>query len=50
VAIFGSSDKADVKKSVHSTTIITGCMNIKGNIEGCGMIHIDGTEIGRAHV
>jgi len=46
VAIFGSSDKSKTevkKKSLHSTTIITGCMNIKGNIEGCGMIHIDGT-------
>jgi cytoskeletal protein CcmA (bactofilin family) len=43
MAIFGGSEKKEVKKSVHSTTIITGCMNINGNIEGCGMIHIDGT-------
>ena len=42
MAIFGSSDKVDTKKSVHSTTIITGCMNINGDIKGCGMIHIDG--------
>jgi cytoskeletal protein CcmA (bactofilin family) len=47
VAIFGSSDKSSKteisKSNAHSTTIITACMNINGNIEGCGMIHIDGT-------
>lgn len=45
MAIFGRKNNADsgVKTSVHSTTIITGCMKMNGNIEGCGMIHIDGT-------
>ncbi|MEA1953511.1 MAG: polymer-forming cytoskeletal protein [Campylobacterota bacterium] len=54
MSIFGKSSKeeqvttASVKKSTgtsvstHSTTIITKCMNIKGDIEGCGTIHIDG--------
>lgn len=46
MAIFGSNDKAEIKKSAHSTTIITGCMQINGNIEGCGMIHVDGTVYG----
>ena len=50
MAIFGSSDKNEIKKSVHSTTIITGCMNIQGNVEGCGMIHIDGTVHGDINV
>ena len=50
MAIFGGNDKGDIKKSVHSTTIITGCMNIQGNVEGCGMIHIDGTVHGDINV
>lgn len=53
MAIFGGSsntNKNEIKKSVHSTTIITGCMNIHGNVEGCGMIHIDGTVHGDINV
>ena len=50
MAIFGSNTKSEIKKSVHSTTIITGCMNIQGNVEGCGMIHIDGTVHGDINV
>jgi cytoskeletal protein CcmA (bactofilin family) len=54
VAIFGSngkSSKTEVSKNnAHSTTIITGCMNINGNIEGCGMIHIDGTVHGDLNI
>lgn len=46
MAIFGSNDKTEIKKSAHSTTIITSCMQINGNIEGCGMIHVDGTVYG----
>lgn len=44
MAFFGSNDKANTVTtgSKNSTTIITGCMNIKGNIQGCGTIHIDG--------
>jgi len=44
MAIFGSSEtKKEVKKNVHSTTIITQCMDIKGDVKGCGTIHVDGT-------
>ena len=42
MAIFGGNGKKEVSKNIHSTTIITGCMNINGNINGCGTIHIDG--------
>lgn len=30
------------KNSAYSTTIITKCMEVKGDIKGCGTIHIDG--------
>ena len=33
-----------------STTIITECMNIEGNIKGCGTMHIDGTIRGDIYV
>lgn len=56
MAIFGgSSSKTEVKSSSvgsnsKSTTIITDCMNIKGDIDGCGAIHIDGTMHGNINV
>jgi len=44
MAIFGnSSNTKEVKGSATSTTIITKCMEIRGDIKGCGIIHIDGT-------
>ena len=39
--MFGNK-KGDIAMS-SSTTIITKCMEIKGNIKGCGTMHIDGT-------
>jgi len=30
------------KNASYSTTIITKCMEVKGDIKGCGTIHIDG--------
>jgi len=53
MAIFGKSEKKavkEVKSSSHSTTIITSCMNIEGNIKGCGTIHIDGTVHGDLNI
>ena len=60
MAIFGKSEKkAPVAantnsmknmKSIHSTTIITECMEIKGDIKGCGTAHIDGTIHGNINV
>lgn len=44
MGIFGNDKSKAVatKKGTQSTTIITQCMKIKGDIAGCGMIHIDG--------
>lgn len=39
--MFGNK-KGDISMS-SSTTIITKCMEIKGNVKGCGTMHIDGT-------
>jgi len=39
--MFGKSDKGTGVK-VGSTTIITECISIRGDIKGCGTIHIDG--------
>jgi len=39
--MFGNKKSNAVNSS--STTIITQCMEIKGNVKGCGTIHIDGT-------
>ena len=51
MAMFGKNNKSnEISKGAsshsNSTTIITGCMRIKGNIEGCGTIHIDGHILG----
>lgn len=46
MALFGKSNKLtdEIKTSgSNSVTIITECMNIKGDIKGCGAIRIDGT-------
>ena len=53
--MFGSKKSEPVKPSVtssnsnksgknvaYSTTIVTKCMEIKGDIKGCGTIHVDG--------
>jgi cytoskeletal protein CcmA (bactofilin family) len=55
MALFGKNDKSAVPKEVknsgsQSTTIITSCMVIKGDIKGCGTIHIDGTVHGDLNV
>ena len=55
MALFGKSEKkavTEVKSNSRSTstTIITRCMEIEGNIKGCGTIHIDGTIHGDLHV
>jgi len=53
MAIFGKSEKktvTEVKSNSSSTTIITSCMEIEGNIKGCGTIHIDGTVHGDLHI
>jgi len=39
--MFGKKEVKNVSNS-HSTTIITDCIEIKGNVKGCGTIHIDG--------
>jgi cytoskeletal protein CcmA (bactofilin family) len=53
MAIFGSNSKEEVRQSTsntNSTTIITDCIDINGNITGCGAIHIDGTVHGDINV
>lgn len=40
--MFSNKKSTVVSSSKQSTTIITQCMKLKGNISGCGMIHIDG--------
>ncbi len=40
--MFGKKE-TKVSHNTNSTTIITDCMEIKGNVKGCGTIHIDGT-------
>ena len=55
MALFGKNDKLTVPKEVkssssQSTTIITACMVIQGDIKGCGTIHIDGTVHGDLNV
>jgi len=46
MAMFGKKNNKEAVSTgnsvSHSTTIITACMDIKGNIFGCGTIHIDG--------
>ena len=47
MAMFGKNKENEISsKSSHSTTIITECMKIKGTINGCGMIHVDGSILG----
>ncbi len=48
MAIFGKSEKTSQEEFVSttdstSTTIITRCMEIKGDFQGCGTLHVDGT-------
>jgi len=53
MAIFGGSSREEVRqstKSTNSTTIITDCVDINGNITGCGAIHIDGTVHGDLNI
>ena len=55
MALFGKNDKGVVPKEVKgssakSTTIITSCIVIHGEIKGCGTIHIDGTVQGDVNV
>jgi len=54
MAIFGKSEKTPQEVSSTagsaSTTIITSCMEIKGDIKGCGKIHIDGIVHGDLHI
>lgn len=46
-----SSGSSSSSKNVsYSTTIITKCMEIKGDIKGCGTIHIDGIVHGDVEV
>jgi cytoskeletal protein CcmA (bactofilin family) len=46
--MFGNSQER--KGSTSSTTIITECMHIEGDIKSCGKMHIDGVVIGNIEV
>lgn len=45
--MFGSKKE---KKSIHGTTIITDCVEMKGNVKGCCAVHIDGTVYGDVEI
>lgn len=59
MAFFGGEDKAVTKTTSTSTssstskgntTVVTKCMEIKGDMNGCGAIHIDGTIYGDVNI
>lgn len=53
MALFGKNESTTVEvkpSGSKSTTIITSCMAIQGDIKGCGTIHIDGTVDGNLDI
>jgi len=59
VAFFGGDDKQVVKSnttvssvntSKGNATVVTKCMEIKGDMNGCGTIHVDGTIYGDLNI